>query len=293
MARRGDRSLAALLLTQRLLATDAEPLKASEYWALLDAVPAVDELLDADVAAIAERGGVDTAMAARLRTLLDAATAFAFRLDQMEQAGLRVVSSVDEAYPATLERLGRSAPPLLYAYGDVELVSRPLLGIVGSRDVEPAAAEVAWSAARRAVAEGHGVVSGGAKAAVPAALEAGGVAVAVVADSLQAAVRDAELRRRIGEGRLCLCTPYKPDAGSSVAHAMGRNKLIYALSAATLVVASDHDQGGTWAGAVESLRQAIAPVLVWQGDGQGPGNDALVGRGAHAVRDVGELFPLA
>jgi len=96
----------------------------------------------------------------------------------------------------------------------------------------------------------------------------------------------------IGEDRLCVCTPYKPTAGFSVPNAMGRNKLIYALSQATLVVTSDLDKGGTWAGAQEALRQNTAPVLVWRGDGEGPGNAKLVDLGAKPVAGVEGLFPL-
>jgi hypothetical protein len=39
--------------------------------------------------------------------------------------------------------------------------------------------------------------------------------------------------------------------------------LVYALSRATLVVAADAGAGGTWAGAVEALRQQTTPVLAW------------------------------
>lgn len=125
-----------------------------------------------------------------------------------------------------------------------------------------------------------------------AALEAGGVAVGVLAESLARTTRDPEVRRAVADGRLCLCTPYNPTAGFSVANAMGRNKLIYALSRATLIVASDLDKGGTWAGAVEALRRRTAPVLVWTGEGAGVGNPRLVERGAIPLDHMAELFPL-
>jgi len=300
MGSRSDSSLAALLLTQRLVETPAAPLKASEYWALLDAVGDPAALLGLDAAAIAAAiggAGVDAGMPERLAQLLDAATAVAFQLDEAEQAGLRVLTSVDDDYPPALTgRLGRGAPPLLYLVGDAALLRGDLLGVVGSRDVDAAGVQVARDAAAQAVDHDHGVVSGAAKGvdrlAMTAALDAGGLAVGVLAESLQRMTRDPEVRRAVGDGRLCLCTPYKPTAGFSVPNAMGRNKLIYALSAATLVVAADHDRGGTWAGAVEALRNGIAPVVAWTGDGGGPGNPALVDRGAHSLDDLGKLFPL-
>jgi predicted Rossmann fold nucleotide-binding protein DprA/Smf involved in DNA uptake len=297
MAARSDTALAALLLCQRLVETPAAPLRSSEYWTLLDVVHDPAELLGRDAAAIARAFNLSAALADRIAQLLDAATSFAFHLDQAEQSGLRMIASVDEDYPAPLiARLGRSAPPLLYLVGDVGLLSADLLGIVGSREVTEAGAGVARTAAADAVRHGLGVVSGAAKGvdqlAMHAALQAGGNAVGVLADSLVRMTRDGEVRRAVGDGRLCLCTPYKPTAGFSVANAMGRNKLIYALSKATLVVSADAEKGGTWAGAVEALRQSTAPVLVWTGEGAGNGNALLAARRATNVNDVSRLFPL-
>lgn len=297
MAGRGDTPLAALLLTQRLVDTPVPPLKSSEYWALLDSVGDPAALLGLGAEAIGRRTGVDPALADRVARLLDAATSFAFALDEAEQSGLRVIASVDADYPhALVERLGRGAPPLLYAVGDPALLDGDLLGIVGSRNVTEVVAGVARAAAAGAAAAGLGVVSGAAKGvdrlAMTAALAAGGTVVGVLADSLARVTRDAEVRRAVGDGRLCLCTPYKPTAGFSVANAMGRNKLIYALSKATLVVAADAGQGGTWAGAVEAIRRSTAPVIVWTGEGAGPGNAQLVGRGATGLDDLSGLFPL-
>jgi predicted Rossmann fold nucleotide-binding protein DprA/Smf involved in DNA uptake len=297
VAARSDSSLAALLLTQRLVDTSVAPLKSSEYWALLDSVGDPAVLLGLDTAAIAGTTGVDPAAAGRLARLLDVATSFAFHLDEAEQSGLRVIASVDESYPQVLiERLRRSAPPLLYAVGDPALLRSELLGIVGSRNVTESVAGVARAAAAGAVAAGLGIASGAAKGvdrfAMTAALDAGGTVVGVLADSLARMTRDADVRRAVGDGRLCLCTPYKPTAGFSVANAMGRNKLIYALSRATLVVAAGAGQGGTWAGAAEALRQSTAPIIVWTGAGAGAGNAQLVGRGATGLDDLSSLFPL-
>jgi predicted Rossmann fold nucleotide-binding protein DprA/Smf involved in DNA uptake len=141
MARRSDTSLAALLLTQRLVDTDAAPLKASEYWRLLEVVGDPALLLGKDPEAIASDHGIDRELAGRITVLLGAASAFAVGLDDASQSGMQVVASVDEEYPERLaERLGSSAPPLLNVVGDLSLLDGDLLGVVGSRDVSPAAA---------------------------------------------------------------------------------------------------------------------------------------------------------
>jgi predicted Rossmann fold nucleotide-binding protein DprA/Smf involved in DNA uptake len=73
---------------------------------------------------------------------------------------------------------------------------------------------------------------------------------------------------------------------------MGRNKLVYALSRVTLVVASDREKGGTWEGANEALARGYGHVATWMGEGAGPGNEVLVRIGATPIDDVGEILAL-
>jgi predicted Rossmann fold nucleotide-binding protein DprA/Smf involved in DNA uptake len=116
-----------------------------------------------------------------------------------------------------------------------------------------------------------------------AALEAGGTVIGVVADSLaRVAVGNAG---PVLDGQLTLISPYDPAAGFNVGNAMGRNKYIYALADAALVVSSAAGEGGTWAGAVEALKRGTPPVYVRLEDGVPPGNVKLLEAGAHAFPD--------
>jgi predicted Rossmann fold nucleotide-binding protein DprA/Smf involved in DNA uptake len=297
MGPRSDSSLAAALLAQRVVDAAAPPFKAAEYWALVEQVGDPGAFLGRQASDLSAALGLTLQESERVVALLDAASVFAFELDRLEQSGVRVVTSVDDEYPEALRKLGRSAPPQLYAAGDVGLLHRRLVGVVGSRTVGESDGELAKTVAREAVDHGFGVVSGGAKGvdrlAMTAAVDAGGVAVGALADSLLRTVRDADVRRAVTDGAACLFTPYKPSAGFSVANAMARNKLIYALSEATFVVACEADKGGTWAGAVEALRRHTAPVLTWTGPDAAPGNAALVAAGAVGVESVDEIVPLA
>jgi predicted Rossmann fold nucleotide-binding protein DprA/Smf involved in DNA uptake len=123
-----------------------------------------------------------------------------------------------------------------------------------------------------------------------AAYAVGGKTVGILAESLVRRVRGAETRLVIGEGATCLATPFKPDVGFSVANAMNRNKIVYALSRVTLVVACEEGSGGTWQGATEALRKRYGRVAVWTGTGAEPGNRALVALGASAVQSTEELW---
>jgi predicted Rossmann fold nucleotide-binding protein DprA/Smf involved in DNA uptake len=85
------------------------------------------------------------------------------------------------------------------------------------------------------------------------ALASGGRCIGVLAADLQRAALQREHRDLILNQQLVLISPYDPAAGFNVGNAMQRNKLIYALADAALVVNTDHRKGGTWAGAVEQL----------------------------------------
>jgi predicted Rossmann fold nucleotide-binding protein DprA/Smf involved in DNA uptake len=291
-----DRTRAALLLTNRLVPLDAEPLTAREFWQLVERVDPADLVRD-DPGAIVERIGADHDEALRLRTLLDASTALGFEQERLHDTGVSLISALDDSFPARLrERLGPACPPFLLVAGPIEWLGRPGLGVVGSRDADEAALDAARRSAELAVRHGWPVVSGLARgvdqAAMAGALDAGGVVVGIPAEGISRASRSAEIRRRVHAGELCIASPYAPDAPFKAGNAIGRNKIVYALSQVAFVVASDEGTGGTWAGAKEALERRYAPVAVWIGDGAKDGNNALVRRGATPVSDLTKLFDI-
>ena len=296
--RRGDDALATISLVSRLCADGVRPLKATEFWKLsagLGTGPSC--LLGTNAGDLAAAHDFSVDFAQRIGALMGRATALAFELERLEQLGIGTLTPYDEHYPTRWpERLGLKAPPLLYAAGATELLNIAGLGVVGSRDVSPPGAEVAIEAAKCAVMRNIPLVSGGARGvdhlAMNAALDSGGAVVSVLADSLSRKLRDADVRSAIHDGRAVMCAPYSPDAGFSTGNAMGRNKLIYAQSTLTLVVASDTGKGGTWAGATEALNNKFGQVAVWRGPGEGPGNEGLDRRGAAPVATVDELKSL-
>lgn len=297
-----DSSLAALLLVNRLLGTgaaplEAAPLKASEFWPLMDRVGDPAVLLGQSAAAISDRTGLSTGEAERIERLLGGARALAFELDRLNQRGVRTLSPLDEEYPQRLRhRLGLAAPPILHVSGPPQLLVSDGIGVVGSRNVDLQGAEVARDCGRAAARRGLSTISGAARGvdrlAMGAALELEGSVVGVLADAMDRVVVEPDTRRAIQAGLLCLCSPYKPDAPFSAGNAMARNKIIYALARATVVVASDEGKGGTWGGASEAVRRRYGTVAVWRGPGEGPGNAALERNGAQVVKDVEEILEL-
>jgi len=138
---------------------------------------------------------------------------------------------------------------------------------------------------RLAARAGKTLVSGGAKgidqAAMRGALEGGGRVCGVLADSLEKTTMNREHRNLLLDGQLVLISPYDPSAGFNVGNAMQRNKLIYALADTSLVVSSDLNKGGTWAGAVEQLdKLKFVPVFIRSTGESSAGLDGLRKKGA-------------
>jgi hypothetical protein len=205
-----------------------------------------------------------------LRTLLDAATALGFEQERLQDGGISLISALDDRFPAVLRnRLGTACPPFLLVAGPIDWLDRPGLGVVGSRDADDGLLDIARRSAELAVSHGWPVVSGLARgvdqASMAGALDAGGVVIGVPAEGITKVSRSADIRRRVHAGELCIASPYAPDAPFRAGNAMGRNKIIYALSQVTFVVSSDVGSGGTWAGAKEALERRFARVAVWTG----------------------------
>lgn len=234
--------------------------------------------------------GVATSMAERIARLADRRSNLEAALDDLRERGIWVVTRLDEAYPAVLKsRLRERRPVILTGAGPIMKLGESGVAIVGARDVDERgsifAADLGRALARRHVA----VVSGGARGvdrlAMNAAVKAGGATVGVIADSLAKTVRARETHQLLEDGSITLVTPFSPWAPFSPGNAMGRNKFIYALSRAAVVVASTRGKGGTWAGAIENLENRWVPLWVRDGDDLPAGNVELIRRGGRPLRD--------
>ena len=283
---------AILLLTAPLIAgrgkPSVSPLSAGEYRRLarrlreLQREPA--DLLDLGVDPVLKECGshVD---AARLERLLGRGFLLSQAVERWRTRAIWVVSRADAGYPQRLKkRLGEDAPPALYGCGDASILDAGGLAVVGSRNVNEALIEYTEHVGRCTAAARRAVISGGARgidqAAMRGALDAGGIVVGILADGLEKAAVRREHREALMNGRMALVCPYDPAARFNVGHAMQRNKLIYALADAALVVNSDYGKGGTWSGASEQIeRLKFVPVYV-RADGD-------VGKGLAELQRLG------
>lgn len=222
----------------------------------------------------------------RLERLLSRGFLLSQVIERWQSRAIWVVSRADPEYPKRIKgRLREDAPAVLYGCGDMGLLECGGLAVVGSRHVDEALIDYTMDIGRLAARSRQMLVSGGAKgidqAAMRGALEAGGHSCGVLADSLEKTAMNREHRNLLLDEQLVLISPYDPSAGFNVGNAMQRNKLIYALADAALVVSSDVNKGGTWTGAVEQLDKLhFVPVYVRSTGQTSAGLDALRARGA-------------
>jgi predicted Rossmann fold nucleotide-binding protein DprA/Smf involved in DNA uptake len=205
--------------------------------------------------------------ALRLAFLLERGGGLAIELERLASLGIHPITRADREYPIRLrERLAGSAPAVLFYAGNLELVGQPGIAVVGSRNLDQTGEDCAKLVGNACGLLGKVLYSGGARGvdsiSMKAALDNRGFVVGLLADSLTKAIRVSEYRSAISRGDMCVVSSYHPEAGFSVGAAMGRNRLIYALSDFAIVIASDAQKGGTWAGASEALRSGWTPVFV-------------------------------
>ena len=112
-----------------------------------------------------------------------------------------------------------------------------------------------------------------------AASDAGGRVVGVLPEGVERRLRDGATRSMVASGQAVLVSPYHPLAGFSAGAAMGRNKIIYALSDVAVVVSTATGSGGTWTGAMEAMKGGWVPVLVRDGPDAPQGNRDLIAKG--------------
>lgn len=288
---RARHTQAVLLLTAHFSAPqrgDAAPLTPVEWdrfasW-LREKSLTPEALLTGDLAELLASWSDPKVTRKRIERLLERGHAYSFAMDKWSRAGLWVVTRADADYPARLKsRLKTVAPPVFFGCGNRHLLNQGGIAVVGSRNASGEDLAYARRLGALAAAQGFSIVSGGARgvdeAAMLGALETEGTAVGVLADRLLRACSSAKYRPHLMSNNLVLVSPFQPEAGFNVGNAMGRNKYIYCLSNAAVVVHSG-TKGGTWSGALENLKKEWAPLWVRRTSDPAAGNAGIFGAGA-------------
>ncbi|RKF17230.1 DNA-protecting protein DprA [Roseovarius spongiae] len=214
-------------------------------------------------------------------------------------ARARLIFMTDPDYPAALRGLA-DAPPMLWAVGDVSVLSRPMIALVGARNASSLGTRMARALAAELGAKGYVVVSGlarGIDAAAHAAtlktgtvaVLAGGVDVLYPAENTRIAEDMVQTGLRLSEQPM----GQTPQAR----HFPARNRIISGLAQAVVVVEAAAKSGSliTARNALDQGREVLA-VPGHPFDARAAGCNMLIRDGARLVRsaeDVIEALPMA
>ncbi|MDZ4363347.1 DNA-processing protein DprA [Brevundimonas sp.] len=196
------------------------------------AVRALDSLPD-----LIGRGGGTYTLASRDRIEAELAAG--------EVAGARLLVLGDPDFPALLAQVD-PAPPVLWARGEIALLSRPCIAMVGARIASAGGLRIARGLAQQLGEAGHVVVSGLARgvdgAAHEGALETGTVAVlGGGVDDIYPAEHADLYRRIVAKG--CVVSESPMGARAQARDFPRRNRIISGLSRGVIVVEAELRSG--------------------------------------------------
>ena len=161
-------------------------------------------------------------------------------LEWQDKPGNRIMTCHDPDYPVLLSQVD-IPPPLLYIHGNTDILSEPLLAMVGSRNPTSTGMRTATEFAHHLSAAGLVISSGMAlgidAASHKGALEAGAPTVAVMGTGLDRVypARHRDLAQQIAE-RGALISEFPVGTPPRAENFPRRNRIISGLSLGTLVV---------------------------------------------------------
>ena len=214
-------------------------------------------------------------------------------LAKVDKLGARYLVLGQGLYPPMLAELD-DAPPLLIAKGDVRLLDRPMVAIVGARNASAAACRFARSLAHDLGSNGLVVVSGLARgidsAAHDGALESG--TVGVIAGGIDVFYPpENEARQKAMFDRGLVIAEMPPGTEPRARHFPYRNRIIAGISAGTIVVEAAPRSGSliTARLAAEAGREVMAipgsPL-----DPRAQGCNQLIRDGATLVQNAPDVI---
>ncbi len=269
-----------LLLTSHLGDAHRKPLTVAQFRNLAQRVRDVErttldrELLPEDLILC----GCSYQEAERILQLLNQEELLDYYLQKAQRANCVPVTRVNPAYPPAVRKcLGDDSPGVLWTKGEMSILQKPCIALVGSRELHQPNRDFAKQVGRAAAEQGYALVSGNARGAdrtaQDACLDAGGSVICVTAEALS--------KHSLQENVLYLAENGF-DLPFSSLRALSRNRVIHALAQKTFVAQARIGAGGTWSGTVQNLRGSWSQVFCF--DDGSPAAYELAQLGAELIR---------
>lgn len=211
---------------------------------------------------------------------------------------MRAIAFGDADYPAALNDLP-DPPPVLWCVGDLSVLNRTVVAIVGTRRStaygERMARELAGTLARAGACVISGMARGIDGIAHTAVLDARGLTGAVLGTGVDLVYPPSHraLYRRI-EASGVLLSELQPGAHSHGGSFLRRNRLIAALAKVTIVVEAPVKSGALKTAEIaRELQRDVAAVLGPIDSPQSEGSNLLFRDGAQPITSVADALSLA
>ena len=249
----------------------------------------LQEFFAADPQVWSDTCHLDTALMEKLEQTRSLVEQTAHLVEQLARDQIRLLTVLDDKYPRLLKSSLKceQIPPLLCYAGDLRILERTTIAIIGSRNAGEESLAFTRAAAQYLAAHGANIISGNARGVDRTAYEGAtsteeGCTTVVLPHGMRklSGVQWRALLSKIETGNVLVLSQFHPDAQWVVSRAMERNKVVTGLAQIVIVVESDV-QGGTWAGAKGALRQN-RPVYIRDGESL-LGNKALVELGGRPL----------
>ena len=203
--------------------------------------------------------GYSTEEACRILELFSEEALLERYLARAAKFGCVPLTRLTPGYPRRiLDALGDDAPGCIWARGDLSLLERPGIALVGSRELRPENERFAREVGIQAARQGLNLISGNARGADRTAQDAclsnGGGVISIVAD---------RLTDHVPLGKLLYLSEEGFDLEFSAQRALSRNRCIHALPLSAIAAQCSLKTGGTWDGSVKNLRFGWSPLCVF------------------------------
>ena len=215
-----------------------------------------------------------------------------FLAEDLQEQGFKVISIIDANYPKkVIAKLKKSAPPVFFVKGNIELLNLNSIAIVGSRKANPNSISFTKNISRTAAISNRTVVSGGASGidsfAAQNALENNGSTIIVLAEGVKKYKGYRQYYKAMTEGRLLVISSFDPDDRWQTFKAQERNPLIYALGD-KVFIAESGEKGGTMNGALKALSEHWEIFIRYPEENEVNANFTLIQKGCIPVDMTGK-----
>jgi len=249
----------------------------------------IGRLMNVDIGGLMFKLDISEEEAYRIYTLLNRSVQLSYTVENHLRQGIEVVTCYNDEYPQRVKRrMEDAAPPVFYRCGNSELLSRPMLAIVGISGVKtsPEVRDSIETLVRNGIRLGYTILTGGelgvSRVAMNMAYEYGGTLVEVVGGDMINHIHEDGIAEMLAENRAAVISLEHPEALFTVSHAIARNKLLFSLAEAAFIFNTDGKRGE-----MDAIRNRYCDwIYAWTGYAN---NQPLIARGAIAASAIPEM----